>query len=41
LDRWYYPFYANTLPLDDIAEIGVAANDKFGNVCIKKLDFIK
>lgn len=41
LDRWYYPFYANTLPLDDVAEIGVAANDKFGNVCIKNIDFTK
>lgn len=38
-DSWYYAFHADTLPLDDVARIGVAANDRFGNLCIKRLDF--
>ncbi|MBK9325696.1 MAG: hypothetical protein IPN00_04930 [Hydrogenophilales bacterium] len=28
---WYYAFHGDTLPLSDIAEIGVAANDILGN----------
>ncbi|MEX0694483.1 MAG: hypothetical protein WD075_08580 [Rhodospirillales bacterium] len=37
--RWSYAFYGDTLPIDDVARIGVAANDKFGNTCIRHLDF--
>ena len=39
LDRWYYAFHSDTLPLSDVAEIGIAANDKYGNTCIKHLNF--
>jgi hypothetical protein len=28
---WYYAFHPDTLPLDDVDEIGVAANDFMGN----------
>jgi hypothetical protein len=38
-NRWLYPFYSNTLPIDDVSKIGVAANDKYGNMCIKRLNF--
>ncbi len=38
-DSWFYAFHSDTLPLQDIARIGVAANDKYGNICIKRLDF--
>ena len=36
--RWYYAFHGDTLPLDDVRRIGVAANDKFGNRCVKVID---
>ena len=39
-DTWHYAFHTDTLPLSDIAKIGVAANDQYGNVCIKRLDFL-
>ncbi len=38
-ESWHYAFHADTLPIGDVAKIGVAANDKYGNVCIKRLDF--
>jgi hypothetical protein len=38
-DRWFYAFHGDTLPLEDVAEIGVAANDKLGNLCIRKMVF--
>lgn len=28
---WHYAFHGDTLPLDDVRRIGVAANDKYGN----------
>lgn len=36
--RWYYAFHHDTLPLDDVARIGVAANDKYGNTRVRVLD---
>ena len=36
-NKWYYTFYSNTLPVEDVSKIGVAANDKYGNVCIKEI----
>ena len=38
-DRWSYAFYENTLPVEDVEAVGVAANDQFGNVCIKRITF--
>jgi hypothetical protein len=38
LDRWYYAFHPDTLPLDDVARLGVAANDRFGNAVVKVVD---
>jgi hypothetical protein len=38
-DRWHYAFHSDTLPLHDVARIGVAANDRYGNLCVKRLDF--
>lgn len=40
-DRWHYAFHTDTLPLHDIARIGVAANDRYGNLCVKRLDFMQ
>ena len=36
---WHYAFFSATLPITDIDKIGVAANDKYGNTCIKRLNF--
>ena len=36
--RWHYAFHGDTLPLDDVARIGVAAVDQYGNVSLCKLD---
>jgi hypothetical protein len=38
-DRWFYAFHPDTLPLSDVARVGVAANDEFGNCCIRRLTF--
>jgi len=38
-DRWYYAFHSDTLLIDDVKCIGVAANDKMGNVCIRRMQF--
>lgn len=38
-DRWFYAFHGDTLPLEDVVEIGVAANDRLGNRSIRKLSF--
>jgi hypothetical protein len=40
-DRWYYAFHHDTLALEDVARIGVGANDKYGNSVVKVLDFTK
>lgn len=37
-DRWFYAFHNDTLPLQDVSKIGVAANDKYGNCCVRTLD---
>ena len=37
---WNYAFHSDTIPIEDISIIGVAANDKLGNVCIKKIKII-
>ena len=37
-DRWFYAFHDDTLPLEDVARIGVAANDRNGNTSVKVLD---
>ena len=36
--RWFYAFHDDTLPLEDVARIGVAANDRNGNTSVKVLD---
>jgi hypothetical protein len=36
-DRWHYAFHADTLPVEDVRRIGIAANDHFGNTCIRHL----
>lgn len=36
---WYYAFHTDTLPLSDVAAIGIAANDKFGNTSVKTIFF--
>ena len=38
-DRWYYAFHGNTLPIEDVQQVGVAANDSAGNTEVKILDF--
>jgi len=35
---WHYAFQPNTLPIEDVLKIGVAANDSLGNSCIKRLN---
>ena len=36
-DRWHYPFYSNTIPISDVKRIGIGANDKYGNYCVKNI----
>lgn len=36
---WHYAFFSATLPITDIEKIGIASNDKYGNTCIKRLNF--
>ncbi len=36
-DCWYYAFHADTLPLQDVECIGVAANDFMGNTVVELL----
>lgn len=36
--RWFYAFHDDTLPIADVARIGVAANDRFGNTCVRVID---
>lgn len=38
LDRWFYAFHGDTLPIQDVAKIGVAANDQYGNSCVLNFD---
>ena len=35
---WYYAFHADTLPLADVACVGVAANDVLGNTVIRRFE---
>lgn len=37
-DRWHYAFHDNTLSLDQIRKIGVAASDPLGRVSVHHLD---
>jgi len=37
---WHYAFHPNTLPIKDVAKIGIAANDRFGNSFIKRFKII-
>ena len=37
--KWYYAFHSDTIPIKDISIIGIAANDKLGNTCIKRIQF--
>lgn len=36
--RWFYAFHSDTLPIERVARIGVAANDKWGNTSVKVLN---
>jgi hypothetical protein len=38
LDKWYYAFHSDTLPIEGVVRVGIAANDSYGNMCIKKLE---
>ena len=38
--RWHYAFHGDTLPLDDVRRIGIAANDKYGNRSVKVIDVV-
>ena len=35
---WGYAFHGDTLPLEDVEQIGIAANDRFGNSSICRLN---
>ena len=36
---WHYAFYPDTLPAEDVSKIGIAANDKFANTHVSRLNF--
>ena len=37
--EWSYAFHSDTLPIEDVKTVAVAANDKYGNTSINKIDF--
>lgn len=37
--RWFYAFHADTLPLEDVESVGVAANDFMGRTVVERIDF--
>ncbi len=37
--RWHYAFHGDTLPIEDVAGIGIAANDVQGRSCVRRLAF--
>ena len=37
--EWSYAFHSDTLPIEDVKTVAVAANDKYGNKSIKRIDF--
>lgn len=38
---WFYSFYHSTIDIKNVESFGVAANDKFGNSCIKRFKILK
>jgi len=36
--RWFYAFHDDTLPITDVARIGVGASDRAGRTCVRVLD---
>jgi hypothetical protein len=38
-NRWFYAFHSDTLPIEDVACVGVAANDEYGNCSVRRLTF--
>jgi hypothetical protein len=38
-DTWHYAFHSDTLPIEDVAAVGVAANDEYGNLCVRRIAF--
>jgi hypothetical protein len=39
--RWFYAFHHDTLPLENVARIGIGANDRFGNSVVRTLDLTR
>ncbi len=37
-NEWFYAFHGDTLPLEDVKRIGIAANDRYGNRCVVSVD---
>ena len=37
-DQWFYAFHDDTLPLEDVRRIGIAANDAAGNTFVDVID---
>ncbi len=38
-NAWHYAFHSDTLPIEDVAAVGVAANDEYGNLCVRRIAF--
>lgn len=38
---WFYAFHADTLPIDDVRRIGIAANDALGRTFVEVIDVAK
>lgn len=36
-DRWFYAFHGDSLPVEDVSRVGIAANDQYGNCCVVNL----
>ncbi|CCQ75519.1 hypothetical protein [Magnetospira sp. QH-2] len=40
-NEWYYAFHHDTLMIEDVKKVGIAANDKYGNQFVEVLDLSK
>lgn len=36
--RWFYPFHSDTVALENVARVGIAANDRYGNLAVEVMD---
>lgn len=38
LKTWHYAFHSDSLPLEDVKRVGIAANDQYGNTVVRNIE---